>query len=150
MMEFLANYIMRMEEKFSKETEVLKQQNQAIQNSIVQLERKSRFQPRGDPNWNNSKIVQKSQKFPNPIGRNNVVEKEDLNWCNPSSQPHSQDSCMYAKEISQMENEFNNEGTNDLNNFVGDYPNIANNIDGIDQDAIKRINQPKPSKEEIK
>ena len=58
------------------------------------------------------------------------------------SRPHK-DSCMHAKEIAQMENEFNNEGINDLNNFVGDCPNVVNNINEIDQAAIERLNQPK-------
>jgi hypothetical protein len=34
--------------------------------------------------------------------------------------------------------------------FVGDYPNIINNINRVDQATIERLNQPNPSQEEIK
>jgi hypothetical protein len=106
--------------------------------------------PRGNFNWDKSKQVQQSQRIPTPLGGNNMVEQEDLTWCNPCGQPHSQDTCMYAKEIVQMASEVNKEGPSDLNNFVGDYPSMINNIHEVDQAAIERLNQPKPSPEEIK
>ena len=89
----------------------MKQHNQAMHNKIFQLERQNRFQSRGNPNWDKSKQVQQSKKIPNPLGGNNVAKQDDLNWCNPCSQAHNHDSFMYAKEIAQMENEFNNEDT---------------------------------------
>jgi hypothetical protein len=146
----------RMEANFSKQTETLQQQNQAMQNKIIQSERQNRFQPRGNFNWDKSKQSQQNQRVPTPLSGNNMVEQEDLPWCGPCDQPHSQDTCLYAKEITQLASEINKEGSSDLNNYVGDGPSMINNVhilandQSVDQAAIERALTPKPSQEEIR
>jgi hypothetical protein len=102
--------------------------------------------------------MQQNRMVPTPQSGNNVVEQQDLPWCNPCDLPHSQDTCLYAKEIAQHVNEINNDGSSDLNSHVDDWPSMINDVHilsidqerGFDQANVARALVPKPSQKDIK
>ena len=77
---------------------------------------------------------------------------------------HDQNTCMVSKDIFQQVNDTNKDGPSDLNNYVGEWPDMINiNISnypnekdkgvkwkGLDLATIARDLAPKPSQEEIR
>lgn len=152
----------------AKQTETLQQQNQAMQNKIIHLERQAQqngIQPRGQGGLDRPKQPQhdQEQKVPNPLEADSVVKEEPLPWCNPCDLPHKQEPYLFAQQAARLASETYNDGPINSINYVGDFCDEINIVSNSpneqikeakekekDQATISRALAPKPTHEEIK
>jgi predicted RNA-binding protein with PUA domain len=65
-----------------------------------------------------------------------VIDQRVSPWCDSCNLPHDQETCVISNDFTQLVNE---ECPSDLNNFVGEVPDMINNVSNPSNEQVKGI-----------